>query len=230
MGYNYAVPDPPLAMFVDLSLPLTESLGGFPGYPGFESRQLQSYDQDGKVAHAVELTTHTGTHVDAPAHFLPDGATIDEVAVDVLVGRYRVADLRAHAGDAITAAVLAETLDDFEGGGVVLVTGDVDRHFDGDAFFERAAVLTADAAEWLVDRGVTAVANDFLTESIAGPERPVHTRLLGADVPIVEYLCHTDAVADRHAVWLSCLPLSMPGLEAAPARVVATDRPAGPDG
>jgi len=229
MGYNYDVPDPRSRMFVDLSLPLTESLGGFPGYPGFESRQLQSHDRDGKVAHAVELTTHTGTHVDAPAHFLPDGATVDEVAVDVLVGRYRVADLRTHAGEAITAEALTETLADFEGGRVLLVTGDVDRHFDGDAFFERAAVLTADAAEWLVDRGATVVANDFLTESIAGPDRPVHSRLLGAGVPIVEYLCHTDAVADRRAVWLSPLPLSMPGLEAAPARVVATDRSAEPD-
>jgi kynurenine formamidase len=214
-------------VFVDLSLPLTSDLPGFPGYPGFESQQLHFHDQDGKVSHSISLTTHTGTHIDAPEHFVPHGASIDEVPLERLIGEYRVADLRSHSGERITASMVADALGEVEAGTrILLVTGDVDRHFDGEDFFDQAAVLSIEAAEWLVDNDVAAVGNDFLTESIDNPDRPVHHALLEADIPTVEYLCNTEEIADQRTVWLHCLPLSIPGVEAAPARVIAADRPA----
>jgi arylformamidase len=213
-------------VFVDLSLPLTSSLSGFPGYPGFEFEQLQSHDQDGKVSHSISLTTHTGTHIDAPAHFVPNGASIDDIPLERLIGEYRVVDLRSHSGERITASMVTDAIGDIDvGTRILLVTGDVDRYFDGENFFDQAAVLTIEAAEWLVNNDVAAVANDFLTEDIRNPDRPVHQALLESETPIVEYLCNTDEIADERTVWLYCLPLSIPGVEAAPARVIATNRP-----
>jgi arylformamidase len=207
-------------MVVDLTLPLDEGMPGFPGYPGFEADQLQTYDEDGKVSHHLSMNSHQGTHVDAPAHFIEGGATVEDVPLDRLCGPARVVDLRDHAGEEITSGVLAATAPALSAERVLLVTGDVDRRFYDPDFFEEAAVLSADAADWLVDRGVRMVGNDFLTEGIETPARPVHHTLLGAGVPIVEYLANTDAIAERDVVEFWCLPLLTHGIEAAPARVV----------
>lgn len=208
-------------MAIDLSVPIAPGMPGFPGYPGVEFEQLQSYEADDKLSHRVSLPTHQGTHVDAPAHFLEGAATVDDLDPDLFWGEARVLDLRDHRGEQIDADVLAEVAPDLDAARVLLFTGDVDYRFDSPEFFQEAAVLTADAAEWLLDRGVGLVGNDFLTESIDDPERPVHHLLCGAGVPILEYLCNADAVADADSVELTCQPLRLRGLEAAPVRAVA---------
>ena len=195
-------------------------MSGFPNYPGFEAEQLQDYESDDKISHYISMNTHQGTHVDAPAHFIEGGATIEELSLKTLCGPARVVDLRAHRGEAITTAVLEEVVPTLSADRVLLMTGDVDHRFNDSDFFEKAAVLTADAADWLLTRDVDLVANDFLTESIVGETRPVHHALLGAGIPIVEYLCNTEAIADKHTVDFCCLPLRVPGLEAAPARAI----------
>lgn len=207
-------------MAIDLSLPLEEGMPGFPGYPGYETRQLQSYDADGKLSHHVSMNTHQGTHVDAPAHFVAGGATVDELSLTDLCGPARVVDLRDHRGEEISADALEAAAPDLSADRVLLLTGDVDARFEDPDFFDEAAVLTADAADWLLERDVRLIGNDFLTESIRDEERPVHHALLGAGVPIVEYLCNVDAVVGETTVDFRCLPLRMPGLEASPVRAV----------
>lgn len=211
-------------MYVDLSLPLEAGMPGFPGYPGVETEQLQTYEADGKVSHRFGATTHHGTHVDAPAHFVEGGATVDELDLEALVGPARVLDLRSAAGERIDRSTLDAAAPDLSAGArVLLLTGDVDARFGDEDFFDAAAVLTESAADWLLERSVRLVANDFLTESIDDPGRPVHHALLGAGVPIVEYLANVGPVADAGGtVEFACLPLRMPGMEAAPARAMAT--------
>lgn len=177
---------------------------------------------------------HTGTHIDAPVHYDDDGLTIDEIDVGVFSGPATVVDLREWRGDKITADVLEQAGSGVEPGDrVVLATGDVDKqlreHPDdyAEKVYEEASVLSADAAEWLVDRDVSLVANDFVTEAVSlspyeyVPDRPVHTTLCGAGVPIVEYLCNTTDIVDAGTVDMTCLPLPLAGFEAAPARVIA---------
>lgn len=209
-------------MLRDLTLPLAAGMPGFPGYPGFEARRLQSHDADGKLSRQFAANSHQGTHVDAPSHFVEGGATLDDLALDRMVGPATVVDLRHARGEAITAGTLDDAAPDLDPGArVLLLTGDVDHRFAEDGFFEEAAVLTESAAEWLLDRDVAMVGNDFLTESIDGPERPVHHALLGAGVPIVEYLCNADAVVDHGTVEFTCLPIKLVGFEAAPVRAIA---------
>lgn len=208
-------------MTADLSLTLEEGMPGFPGYPGYQARQLERHEVEGKVSHHLTMNSHQGTHVDAPAHFIEGGATVDDLETDLLWGEARVLDLRPHAGEELDADILERAATDLDADRVLLLTGDVDEHFGDGDFFEEAAVLTDSAAGWLLDRGVELVANDFLTESIDVPMRPVHETLLGAGVPIVEYLCNTHTIADRETVEFACFPLKLDGVEAAPARAMA---------
>ncbi len=212
-------------MLVDMSLPLEDGMILFPGLPPFESERSVS-SETGAVTHRFSSNTHQGTHVDAPRHYVDDGATVGSFAVDRWVGPARVVDLRDHRGEPIDADLLERAGDDVSSGDrVVLLTGDVDHRFGDADFFDEAAHLTASGAEWLVDRDVDLIANDFLTEALDDPARPVHRTLLGAGIPIVEYLCEADAVAPFDRVDFTCLPLSMPAFEAAPVRAVARTEP-----
>ncbi|MFC6940596.1 cyclase family protein [Salinirubellus sp. GCM10025818] len=209
-------------MQIDLTLPVEPGMLSFPDYPAFESTVIRTYERDGHLSHEFTATTHSGTHIDAPAHYIDGTATVDELPLETLVGPATVLDLRSYRGEPISRAVLDEVSPSLDPGArLVLVTGDVDALPPDGSFFEAASVLTEDAADWLVEREVSLVANDFLTEGLDDPERPVHHTILGAGVPVVEYLCNTDGIADEETVELTCLPLPLVGLEASPARVVA---------
>jgi arylformamidase len=209
-------------MPIDLTLAVGSEMLSFPGYPAFDAEVIRTYEENGHLSHRFTATTHSGTHIDAPAHYIEGGTTVDELDLDVLVGPATVLDLRSYRGEPISRDVLdAESPPLDPGARLVLVTGDVDRLPPDGTFFGEASVLTADAADWLVEREVSLLANDFLTEGLDDPARPVHHALLGAGIPVVEYLCNTDAIVDDGAVDLTCLPLPLAGLEAAPARVVA---------
>jgi len=161
-------------------------------------------------------------HVDAPAHFVENGATIDDLEMSRLIGPATVVDLREHSRSAITATVLQRALGDRSPEGrVILATGDAGDMFYTDRFYSDAAYLTGEAAEWLLAEGTTLVAMDCLGEDPDEPGAPVRETLLGADVPIVDYITNTRAIADRETVEFLCFPLSMPDFDAVPARVAA---------
>lgn len=155
----------------------------------------------------LQLGTHTGTHVDPPAHFFPGGVTVDDLPLDVLVGPAVVADLTAVtsiASGALEALALpAGTLR-------VLLKTEVPGGWHGR--------LTADGARWLVERGVRLVGADTLSVEPESGTYPVHRVLLEAGVVIVEGLDLTAAGAGAYE--LVCLPLRITGADGAPARAV----------
>lgn len=211
-------------MHVDMTLALEDGMQLFPGLASFESERTVA-DDTGAISHRFRSSTHQGTHVDAPRHYVPDGPTVGDLDVDCWFGPATVLDLREHHGEPIDASVLAASdADPAPGDRLLLLTGDVDRHFGDEDFFDEAAHITLSGAEWLVEQEPTLVANDFLTEALGDPDRPVHKTLLRAGIPLVEYLCAADAVADEDRVEFTCLPLHVPEFEAAPVRAVATVR------
>ncbi|MFB6299876.1 MAG: cyclase family protein [Halobacteriales archaeon] len=231
-------------MVIDLTLPLNEQTllipepgSGGSDYPtdSFQSTPLKTIADDGVRISSFSQHTHTGTHTDAPAHFIEDGKTIVEVSVDRLTGEATVIDLRDYRGELITPSVLETEASTLEAGDrAVFLTGDVDTHFHQveeptlTTLFEEASAFSVAAAEWIADRDLAMVANDFVTEAsdlAIGkpyyPDRPGHKAILGAGIPIVEYLCNVDRIVDVGTIELSCLPLPLSGLEAAPTRAIA---------
>jgi arylformamidase len=164
------------------------------------------------------IGSHTGTHVDAPAHFVEGADTIEHVALDALVGPARVLDLTFVEGSEVTADdLVAAGLDDSER--VLLKT----RNSTG-ALLEKVKSpwvgIDAGAAQLLIDRGVKLVGIDYLTiDSPQGEEHwPVHNLLCPAGVIILEVI---DLAAIEAGVYLlASLPVKLVGSEAAPARAV----------
>lgn len=207
----------------DLSLAIRSDMPIFPGLPSFDAERHVS-DITGALTHRLTMSSHQGTHIDTPRHYIEDGRTLDEIELTELCGPVTVGDLRDHQGEMLEASHLESALGELDpGSSVALITGDVDDHFDDPKFFEKASALTEDAARWLVEQEVSLFLNDFLTETNDDPDRPVHNTILGADIPMIEYISDTAPVAELDVVELICLPLRLDGLEASPIRVVAPE-------
>jgi len=203
---------------IDISRPLDADTAVWPGDPPVAVEPVARVER-GDVASVSRLTlsTHAGTHVDPPAHFVPGGATVDILPLDVLVGPAVVVDLSG-AGPIDAARLAAAGLDDGEAGGDGAGRRLLFRTGAADEVPTAEGALTPDGAEWLVERGVRLVGADTLSIEPASDSYPVHRILLGAGVVIVEGLDLFGVTPGRYR--LACLPLRIAGGDGAPARAV----------
>ena len=171
---------------------------------------------------SFSLGAHSGTHIDAPMHFIAAGAPIDRVALDRLIGPARVIDI-----DDSVQAISASELDkhDWRGATRVLFrTRSSARGWMDSARFHRDfAYIAPDAAQLLVDAGVVLVGVDYISaEQFGAPAPRTHQILLGRGVPIVEGLDLRPVEAGDYD--LIVLPLKVAGHEGAPARAILRRR------
>jgi arylformamidase len=225
--------DPAEPRVVDLTHPLREGMTSFPGFnhPRTEVTQLARHGVEGRATRRLVLGTHTGTHVDAPLHFIPDGNTIDRLDLDVLIGPARVLDLTpAEPLQEIGVDRLRAAGADESAPPRLLLRFDWDERFGGLGFYDESPYLSEEAARWLVERGVKLLGMDSPSPDDtrngfgSGNDSPNHWTLLGAGVVIVEYLANLRTLRSRD-VQLIALPLPVQGADGAPARVVAIDGP-----
>jgi arylformamidase len=203
--------------WIDVTLPLTPSLPTWPGDPRFQLRRLQSI-AEGSAANVSELqcSVHTGTHVDAPLHFIDGAPAVDRLPLEVLVGPCTVVGAEAVEG-VLRPVDLPPALDAER---VLFRTRNSRRWADTEAGFARDYVAVGEAlAEELVRRGTRLVGVDYLSvERFDSHDHAVHRTLLGAGIVIVEGL--DLSAAEPGAYELCCLPLKLVGSDGSPARVL----------
>jgi arylformamidase len=216
---------------IDLSLSIEEGMMTFPTHwhPVVEITILGRHGIEGRETRKVVLGTHIGTHADAPRHFIPNGGTIDDVPLDVLIGPATVADFTGCGPlQVIDIADLEQRLGDKVPSRLILRTG-WSEYFGDMKFYNQYPFLSEDAARWLVEKGVRLIAMDT-----PSPDNPAHSRgtlkdspnhkvLLGAGVVLVEYLANLKALTASE-VELIVLPLKLKGCDGAPARCAAIER------
>lgn len=204
----------------DISWPLNEKTTQYKNKKTIQLTPIKTFDVDGVRETLIAMSAHSGTHIDAPAHFLRDGKTVDELTVDRLIGRAQVIDLMTVVS-AITAQDLARY--NLVAGEIVLLRtsnsaaesmGEFDREF---------IYLDPTAAQYLVSKGVKAVGIDYLGIERGDPEHRTHTTLMHGNVVIIEGLRLAHVPAGTY--FMVCLPIALMGLEAAPARaILMTDK------
>jgi arylformamidase len=170
----------------------------------------------------LHLGSHTGTHVDAPHHFIHEGLTVDRLPLDVLIGPALVIDLDHLEGPAIDVFDLAGVHFGKATSRILLKTRNSRLWEARQTEFERDYVhLGHKAAQWLVKRGIRLVGVDYLSvEALNADGHRVHHALLGAGIVIVEGLDLSRVPAGP--CQLVCLPLKIEGGDGAPARVLVT--------
>jgi arylformamidase len=203
----------------DISLTISPSMPVWPGDPAVELTQVQSMDKGDHINMTkLAMSAHTGTHVDAPHHFLNNHETVESLPLDMLTGPCCVIQLPDDV-DEISAEVLErQPIGD---GTRRLLFGTSNSKFwsKGVNDFQKDFVsITEDGAEWLVEHGVELVGVDYLSVAPFGDGTPTHTVLLKAGVVIVEGLNLSQV--PRGFYDLYCLPLKLSGSDGAPARAI----------
>lgn len=199
---------------------ISVALDRAPVWPGEPSPQLTKVKSlsagDGVTVSELSMCVHTGTHIDAPAHFIEDGAAVSELGLERLVGKVHVVDL----GDApqIDAAQLQRA-------GIppgcmrVLFRTRNSRKLQDAEFDPDYVAMTPDGAEWVTRHAISLIGIDYASiEAFDEPDNQTHKILLGAGVIVIEGLNLSQVAAGSYE--LLCLPLKVGAAEAAPARVV----------
>jgi arylformamidase len=219
-GSADAASGPPPPHIYDISVAVWPGMPSWPGDPTFETRLVDAI-AGGEAANVswIGMGAHSGTHVDAPLHFFDDGAAVETLPLDVLIGPCVVTELPGRG--LIRAADLAAL--NLPAGLTRLLLKTANSalwHAAAGGFRPDFAGLAPDAAAWIVEHGIRLVGVDYLSvEPYPAPrEHPVHKTLLGAGVVILEGTDLSETPPGDYL--LVCLPLKIIGLEGAPARAV----------
>lgn len=165
----------------------------------------------------MDISVHTGTHLDAPAHFIPGGAGVETLDLNVLIGPALVVE--APDVDALTADVLASLPIPAGTQRLLFKTRSSELwNRTDDGFVEEFVAVTGDGAQWLVDRGVRLVGVDYLSVAPFTEPVPCHQILLAAGVIPVEGLDLRKIAPGEYQ--LICLPIKIGGSDGAPCRAV----------
>jgi arylformamidase len=227
---------------IDLSHTIHDDIQIYPGDPAPSIRQGLTHEKDYCHVDVLTLGSHTGTHIDAPFHFLKKGKKIDEFPVQRFVGEGVLIDVSAKSDRELIEPGDIEPYEKeiAEGDFVIFRTGR-DKYFGSPRYYLHP-FLSAEAAGLLVRRGVALVAIDALNidptyyndmesepqaKDLPDPEEygyPVHDILLGNDILIVENLCNLDKIKPVRGVY-SFLPLKLKDADGSPIRAVFLLRP-----
>lgn len=215
---------------VDLTLTIEEGMQTFPTpwHPYVEITQLGRHGIENRETRKLILGTHTGTHMDAPRHFIRRGATVDQIALERLVGPASVVDFSALPDRSSIDAVRLNAAVGERSWERLILRFDWDRHLGSNRYYTDHAFLDEDAARLLIDRKCVLLAMD--TPQPDNPQHgrggekdsPIHKILLGNGVILVEYLTGIAGIRSD-VVELVVAPLKIRDGDGAPVRCFAIE-------
>lgn len=199
---------------------IVPSMRVFPGSPQPSFIEWSKFEIHGYSSEVMFLSTHTGTHMDAPSHFIPDSRTIDKIEVSRFVSRSilikipKKADQQITLNDIINCKINANDT-------VVFATG-WEKRFKNDNYMMNNPGLSLDAAEYLVSNRVNAVAIDGPSiDRGVDNNFNIHSALLSNDIPIIENLCNLEELSSVKSFTLIVNPLKLVGASGSPVRAIA---------
>lgn len=222
---------------IDLSHTIHDDIQIYPGDPAPSIRRGLTHEKDYCHVDVLTLGSHTGTHIDAPFHFLKKGKKIDEFPVQRFIGEGVLIDVSAKSDrDLIESGDIEPYEKEIAEGDFVIFKTGRDKYFGSPKYYLHP-FLSAETARLLARRGVSLVAIDALNidptyykdmnfdppaKDLPDQEEygyPVHDILLGNDILIVENLCNLDKIKQVKGVY-SFLPLKLKDSDGSPIRAV----------
>ena len=208
-------------MIYDVTVPIANTMPVWPGDPAVQlsAKSHLSRDRTHTVRlTAIEMSSHTGTHIDAPFHMIDGGKRLHELPLDTLTGTATVFEIPN------VRSLGPAQLEPLKWNGVerVLFKTENSRHWQDGKFFEEFVYLDPEGAEFLVERGIRLVGIDYLSiDKFKSESHSSHFVLMKKNIVILEGL-NLDAVPPGEYT-LVALPLNLQDADGAPARVILTD-------
>jgi arylformamidase len=203
--------------WIDISVPVRNGMVHWPGDPDFHIERAEDQEKgDVATVSRMSLGVHTGTHMDAPLHFIRNARSIDTMPLDATVGPARVIAIRDRKSIKREELILHGIS---AGERLLFKTVNSEHSWDSDRFDENFVFISQDGAKYLAERGVRTVGVDYLSVGgfrEDGPE--THHALLGAGIWVIEGLNLKGVEPGEYE--LVCLPLRLMGAEGSPARAI----------
>jgi arylformamidase len=208
-------------MIYDVTVPISSTMPVWPGDPPVQLSKKSHVSRD--KTHTVQLTaidmgSHTGTHMDAPFHMIDGGKRLNDFPLDTLIGKVTVFEI------ASARSIGRAQLERFDWTGVerVLLKTENSSHWNDGRFYEEFVYLEPDGAEFLVERGVRLVGIDYLSiDKFQSESHPSHFVLLKKNILIIEGLNLNAVPQGNYTIF--ALPLNLQDADGAPTRVVLTN-------
>ena len=203
--------------WIDISLPVTAGMVHWPGDPEIQVQRIASIGPESFCnVTAISMCAHTGTHIDAPLHFIDGGAAMESMPLDAVIGPARVIEIFDH--EKITRLELERHALQ-RGERILLKTSNSARLWSTSRFIEDFVYISLDAADYMVEAGIRTVGIDaYSVGGFRNDLQETHVSLLGAGIWIVEGL-NLEHV-DPGNYELICLPMKLVGADGAPARAI----------
>ena len=200
----------------DLTHLITEDILVWPGTPQPVLGEGSTMERDGFRETRLEIFSHVGTHMDAPAHMLPGASELDELPASAFVGSAWVLDASAYGGK-----IPPEALDGFPGADFLLVSTGWERYWNTDKYFGAYPTLSAAAVERAISLGVRGIGLDTMgIDPMDDTQYTNHFIMFRAGLVIVENLCALEPLRGR-LVRFAALPLKYRHADGAPVRAIA---------
>jgi arylformamidase len=207
--------------WIDLSLTIQAGMPVYPGDPAVDARIIRNHARDGLQLSRLTLGSHTGTHIDAPVHFVAGGAAIDMLSLDQLCGPALIVACPWSAGERLDLTRL-DMSGYLPGDALLLATG-WDSRATSRTYFENIPEFAPGSTDWLLRRDIRLFGLDLPTvRESAVPQCPeaMHIGLLKAGVIIVESLANLAPLAGLR-VEFQAFPLRLQGFDGSPVRACA---------
>ncbi len=211
-------------MIVDLTREVRNDTKVFPGSPlpkfiSWTKIDIHNYDSE-----VMFMSTHTGTHMDAPSHFVKDLSSIDKVQVSRFISNAVLIRIKKESDQLITAGEIETSNATIKKGDTVVFSTLWEYEVDKDYFFSHNPGLADDAAKYLIDKKVNAVCIDSPSIDRGSDNNfPVHKMLLSKEVLVVENLCNLSKLNNQYFT-LIIMPLKLFGASGSPIRAIAIDK------
>jgi len=206
---------------IDLTHTFANGMPVFPGLPEPAFEPIANVEEDGYAMTSYRMLNHIGTHVDAPAHQIAGGDTLDEIGLERLVTDALKIDVsHRDPHGAIPLAELEPRLDEVREGDIVLLYSNNARHYGTDVYWTGWSYPDADASRALIERGISAIGFDGPSaDPVDTTTFDLHRIWLGAGRMILENVNNLDQLPERAQIVVA--PLKVAGANGAPARIFA---------
>ncbi|HVP82035.1 MAG TPA: cyclase family protein [Nitrososphaeraceae archaeon] len=209
-------------MIIDLSQSINSDIKLYPGSPNVSFLKWSKYSIDGYDSEAIFLSTHTGTHMDAPSHFIKGAEPIDIIDVNRFVmNNVHLLKIAKSSNQLITTEdIINSDTDIKENDSIVFSTG-WEHNYNSDNYMSSNPGLSPDAATYLSNKKINAVAIDSPSiDSGMESKFPVHQILLKNNVLIIENICNLTQIPKK-ILKLIAIPLKLQGATGSPIRALA---------